>query len=147
MDDLTMDYMEDGIMDMNDNMRPVFKDEDFRDMNSPLDPSMMDGRFGMGRNGVNEFGSGYNMHMPNNFGSLGSSSVGNLHGPSSGGSMKSGGLGIASFAKESQFGSSKPPKFAQSYWEIFLQIYKFTVCRICNQFENVDKESLIALLL
>ena len=59
MDDLAMDYIEDEMMDMNNNMLPVFKDEDFPDMNYPLDPSMMDGGFGMGGNGVNEFGSGY----------------------------------------------------------------------------------------
>ena len=42
MDDLGMDYMEDGMgMDYNNNMLPVFKDEDFPDMNYPLDPSMM----------------------------------------------------------------------------------------------------------
>ena len=97
MDDLAMDYMEDGMMDMNNNMLSVFKDEDFPDMNYPLDPSMMDGGFGMGGNGVNEFGSGYNMHMPNDFGSLGTLTVGNLHGPSSGSSMESGGLGITNF--------------------------------------------------
>ena len=42
MDDLGMDYMEDGMgMDYNNNMLPVFKDEDFPDMNYALDPSMM----------------------------------------------------------------------------------------------------------
>ena len=42
MDDHGMDYMEDGMgMDYNNNMLPVFKDEDFPDMNYPLDPSMM----------------------------------------------------------------------------------------------------------
>jgi len=124
MEDLPMDYMDDpgmmGMMDMNNNMLPVFKDEDFPDMNYPLDPSLMaDGGFGMGA-GAGDFGSNFNMHMPNDFGSLGGASAGNLHGPSKTteygtGTAKSGGLKLAGFATESQFGASKPKPFGQGF--------------------------------
>ena len=75
-----MDFIDDGMLggtDMNNNFTgtlPVFNDDD--DMTFPLDPGM--DTFGMGGK---SFGGSYNMHMPNDFGSLGGG-VGNLHGPS-----------------------------------------------------------------
>ena len=109
-----MDFMDDpSMMELGGNdMLPVYKDEDFpNDMNYPLDPSM--DPFGMG-GGSGSFGAGYNSHIATDFGSLGSgSSVGNLHGPS-GQASRPAGLGIAGFAKESQFGGPSSPKFGHT---------------------------------